>query len=64
MRQDIIEWCHAYLVCATHSVGKPIRPFLTPIPVNGPFDKIGVDVLQLPKSSSGNRYTGLCLWIT
>ena len=27
-----------------------------PIPINGPFDRIGVDILQLPKSSSGNRY--------
>ena len=29
---------------------------LTPIPVGGPFDRVGVDVLQLPKSSNGNRY--------
>ena len=29
---------------------------LTQIPVGGPFNRLGVDVLQLPKSSRGNRY--------
>ena len=33
-----------------------MRPPLTPIPVNGPFDRVGVDVLQLPKTRRGNRY--------
>ena len=56
MRQDIVKWCRTCLVCATRSVGKQIKPFLTPIPVDGPFDWIGVDVLQLPKSSRGNCY--------
>ena len=56
MRQDITKWCRACLVCATRSVGKPIKPSLTPIPVCGPFDRVGVDVLQLPKSSHGHRY--------
>lgn len=55
--RDIVKWCCACLVCATHSVGRSIKPFLTPIPVHGPFDRIGVDVLQLPKSNSGNCYT-------
>ena len=36
MRQDITKWCRACLVCATRSVGKPIKPSLTPIPVCGP----------------------------
>ena len=31
-------------------------PPLTPIPVSGPFDRIGVDVIQFPKSSRGNQY--------
>ena len=55
MSQDIVNWCHACFVCATRSVGKPIKPLLTPIPVSGPFDRVGVDVLQLPKSNHGNR---------
>ena len=31
-------------------------PPLVPIPVAGPFDKVGVDVLQLPRSYDGNQY--------
>ena len=56
MRQDITKWCRVCFVYATHSVGKPIKPSLTPIPVCAPFDRVGVDVLQLPKSSHGNCY--------
>ena len=29
---------------------------LTPIPVAGVFDRVGVDVLHFPKSSAGNQY--------
>jgi len=37
-------------------VGKPIRPPLTPTPVKGPFDRVGVDVIKFPCSSKGNKY--------
>ena len=56
MRSDLAKWCRSCMLCATRSVGKPVRPPLTPIPVSGPFDRVGVDVLQLPKTSSGKRY--------
>lgn len=35
---------------------KPPRPPLHPIPVGGPFHRVGVDVLQLPLTRGGNRY--------
>ena len=56
IRADISRWCQECLRCATRSTGRPVRPPLTPIPVNGPFDRVGVDVLQLPKTRNGNRY--------
>ena len=34
-----------------------MKPLLAPIPVAGPFDRDGVDVLQLPTSKKGNKYT-------
>ena len=38
-------------------VSRPVRSSLTLIPVvAGPIDSVGVDVLQLPKTSSGKRY--------
>ena len=44
------------LVCATHSPGWGARPPLAPIPVCGSFDRVGLDVIQFPRSSSGNQY--------
>ena len=56
MRGDIASMCRSCLTCAAQSVGKPVQPPLTPIPVDGPFDRMGVDVLQLPKTRRRNRY--------
>ena len=57
MGSDITEWCRACLVCSSQQVGQVVRPPLTPIPVAGPFDRVGVDVLHFPKSAAGNQYT-------
>ena len=56
MHKDIIGWCRACEVCASRQVGRQIRPYLTPIPVGGAFDRIGVDVIKFPCSNSGNKY--------
>ena len=56
MRTDVTRWSRACLVCATHSTGRKVRPPLTPIPVSGPFDRVGVDVIQFPRSRNGNQY--------
>lgn len=56
MRGDIRCWCQACLVCASRSVGRSVRPPLTPIPVAGSFDRVGVDVLHFTKSTRGNQY--------
>ena len=37
-------------------MGKPVHPFLLPIPVFGPFDWLGVDVIQFTSSSKGKKY--------
>ena len=56
MRRDITRWTRTCLVCATYSTGRAPRPPLTPIPVAGPFDRVGVDVIQFPLSRDGNQY--------
>ena len=56
MRADITRWSKGCLICATHTTGRAIRPPLTTIPVAGPFDRVGVDVVQLPQSRRGNQY--------
>ena len=44
------------MVCASRHIGKLLHPSLTPLPVGGPFDRVGVDVVQLPTSRKGNKY--------
>ena len=57
MRADIRRYCRSCLVCATRKgTGRASRPPLQPIPVGGPFHRVGVDVLQLPKTFDGNCY--------
>ena len=56
MRGDISRWTRACIVCATYHSGRAPRPQLTPITVAGPFDRVGVDVIQFPRSRDGNQY--------
>ena len=56
MRGDIRAWCAACLTCVTRGTSRAHRAPLTPIPVAGPFDRVGVDVIQFPKSRSGKQY--------
>ena len=56
MRKDIAQWCKSCLPCATRQAGRAVKPLLTPIPVGGPFDRVGVDVVQLPVTRKGNKY--------
>ena len=56
MRSDISKWCQSCLVCATRYPGRAVHPPLTPIPVEGPFHRVGVDVIQFITSHDGNRY--------
>ena len=53
MPTDIANMCRSCLVCATRSVGKPVNPPLTPIPLDRPFARLGVAVVQLQQ---GNHY--------
>ena len=57
MRADVRKHCQSCLVCASRDgSGHPIQPKLQPIPVGGPFNRVGVDVLQLCSTYNGNRY--------
>ena len=57
IRADVRRFCRSCLNCATRKgPGRPVRPPMQPIPVKGPFHRVAVDVLQLPVTSSGNKY--------
>ncbi len=57
MRSDVRRTCRSCLPCATRKgPGRHVRPPLKPIPVGGPFARVGVDALQLTPTQKGNRY--------
>ena len=45
-----------FALAARKGPGRSTCPPLQPIPVGGPFHRVGVDVLQLPLTRNGNRY--------
>ncbi len=58
MYSDIERWCKSCVTCATKKTPRnlPKAP-LQPIPVEGPFDRVAVDVLgPFPTSEKGNKY--------
>ena len=59
MRSDIGQWSCSRIICATHNTGRAVHSPLTPIPVAGPFQRIGVDVVKLPKSKDGKCYAAV-----
>jgi len=55
--KDTINFCKNCAECAIVSgTGKHQRPPLHPIPVSRPFQIMGVDIMELPITKSGNRY--------
>ena len=56
MRADIIRWCRTCLTCVTRKAGRAVKPPLTPIPVSGPCDHVGVDVVHFSNPYDGNQY--------
>ena len=56
MRSDISKQCQSCLVCATHYPCKAVHPPLMPIPVEGPFNRVGVNVIQFTTLHFSNQY--------
>ena len=57
IRNDVHKFCRGCLACSSRKgAHKTCKPPLQPIPVGGPFHRVGVDVLQLPLTEKGNRY--------
>ena len=57
MYSDVHRFCRSCLTCASHGgTGRRHKAPLRPIPVSGPFDQVGVDILEMPQTERGNRY--------
>ena len=57
MYADVLAFCKRCPNCATVTcAGRQHRPPLRPIPVTRPFQKIGVDIMDLPCTERGNKH--------
>ena len=57
MFSEAVQYARNCPECATVSGGGRVtRPPLHPIPVNRPFQIVGVDIMELPKTTLGNKY--------
>ena len=57
MYADAQAYCRGCLTCAAYQgAGRKSKPPLQPIPVRGPFERVGVDILEMPKTERDNRY--------
>ena len=57
MHADVLAYCKQCPDCAVVTGGgRPHRPPLKPIPVERPFQKIGIDIMDLPCTERGNKH--------
>lgn len=57
MYLDTVEFCKRCPSCATVAgTGSRNKPPLVPIPVQRPFQIVGVDIMDLPATARGNRH--------
>lgn len=57
MYTDTVNYCQSCPQCAIVSgIGRRCNPPLKPIPIERVFQLVGVDIMELPKTSEGNRY--------
>ena len=57
MYADVLAFCKRCPYCAiVTGAGRQRRPPLRPIPVTRPFQKIGVDIMDLPCTERGNKH--------
>ena len=54
MYSDVYPFCRGCLTCASYwGTGRKVKAPLHPTPVNGAF---GVDILEMPLTTLGNKY--------
>ena len=54
---DTQEHSRGCLTCVSYDrAGRRMKPPLLPIPVGGPFHRIGIDIMELPLTVHGNKY--------
>ena len=61
MYRDVVQHCKACLTCASYrGAGCRNKPTLKPIEVGGPFERVGVDILEMPPTERKSLYCSFC----
>ena len=56
MYTDIYHHCRNCLTCASFGGGaRRHHPPLQPLPVGAPFERVGIDIMEMPQTCEGNR---------
>ena len=54
---DVYRHCHGCLTCASFGGGtRKCHPSLQPIPVGVLFERVGIDIMEIPQTCEGTRY--------
>ena len=57
MHSDVHHFCHQCLICSSYNgTGCRFQTPLQQVLVGGPFQRVGVDILEMPQTAQGNRY--------
>ena len=57
MYSDVMSYCKRCPECATVTgASRQRRPPLQPIPILRPFQKMGIDIIDLPCTERGNKH--------
>ncbi|RCN42221.1 integrase core domain protein [Ancylostoma caninum] len=56
MRKDVLQWADECKNCILHNQKSEMTPPLKPILTTKPYEMIGIDILEMGLTSSGNRY--------
>ncbi|EYB84337.1 hypothetical protein Y032_0318g2346 [Ancylostoma ceylanicum] len=56
VRKDVLQWADECKNCILHNQKSEMTPPLKPILTTKPYEMIGIDILEMGLTSSGNRY--------
>uniref|UniRef100_A0A5S6QBE1 RNA-directed DNA polymerase n=1 Tax=Trichuris muris TaxID=70415 RepID=A0A5S6QBE1_TRIMR len=56
MRRDVTRFCNECQTCQKCNLPRPTKAPLQNMPIGRPWERLGMDILELPQSSAGNRY--------
>ena len=62
MYSDVYHYCRGCPTCASYNgSGRRHQPPLKPLPVGAPFERLGIDIMEMLLTPAGNRYVAVMI---